>query len=195
MFPSICLVQVFVAQNAGIIFNAEFCIFNLYQKKELVNQYKPILIHLKTMTGQKAFALAKMIHEKMYQTSSGLTYDEKMELYDQYFKLIRKAAYKGHTEALFDMGQQFEDIGFPGMPNPMYNAKKCVYWYTKASEKEHAEACNNLATFHEKGEGCKKNLDLALSLYKRSADLGSPSGKKNYKIMIRNLAKGGRYNK
>ena len=40
-----------------------------------------------------------------------------------------------------------------------------------------------LATFYESGEGCEKDLEKALALYKKSADLGDSIGKKNYKIM------------
>jgi TPR repeat protein len=146
------------------------------------------------MKGQKTYALATSINRKLIEGSTKLTKDEKRSFYDQYLKLIKMAAYKGHVEALFDLGQQYEDVGYLGMPNPMYNAKKCVYWYNKACLEGHAEACNNLATFYEKGEGCEKDLNLALTLYKRSSDLGSPNGKSNYKIMTRDLSVGGRYN-
>lgn len=144
------------------------------------------------MKGQKAYFLAQAINEKLYQGYSKL---EKKELYEKYFRLIRKSAYSGYVDGLYDFAQQYENMSFLGVENPLYNPKKCVFWYTKACDKGHAEACNNLATFYEKGEGCKQNLSFALALYKRSADLGSPNGKKNYKIMVRDLAKGGKYNK
>jgi TPR repeat protein len=145
------------------------------------------------MKGQKAYNLVRIIHERMYSKSYGVS--EQHILYTQYFELIKKAAYQGHVEALYDMGQQYEDIGYLGIPNPMYNAKKCVYWYTKACEEGHAEACNNLASYYEKGEGCEQNFNIALNLYKRAAELGSPNGKKNHKIMIKDMAKGGKYDK
>ena len=144
------------------------------------------------MKGQKAYFLAQAINEKLYQGYSEL---EKKELYEKYFQLIRKSAYSGHVEGLYDFAQQYENMSFLGIENPLYNPGKCVFWYTKACDRGHAEACNNLATFYEMGKGCKLNLNFALDLYKRSADLGSPNGKKNYKIMIRDLAKGGKYNK
>lgn len=142
------------------------------------------------MRGQLAYTLAQTINEKMYTDSNK---DEHMELYEQYFKLIKKAAYLGHTESLYDMGQQHEDVGYLGAPNPMYNPKKCVYWYTKACQKGHAEACNNLSNFYALGEGCKQDFDMALELLKRSAELGSVLGKKNYKRKLRDLAKTGKY--
>jgi hypothetical protein len=145
------------------------------------------------MKGKKAYNLAMAIHEKMYAKSHSV--EEQRELHAQYFKLIKKAAYSGHTDGLYDMGQQYEDIGYLGIPNPISNPKMCVYWYTKACQSGHAEACNNLATFYESGKVCKQNLDVALDLYKRSANLGSPNGKKNYKIMLRDMSNGGKYNK
>jgi TPR repeat protein len=120
------------------------------------------------MKGQKAYNLAKVVHEKMY--SAPHTIEEQKNLYAQYFELIKKAAYLGHIESLYDMGNQFEDIGYLGIPNPMYNPKKCVYWYIKACEKGNAEACNNLASLYESGRGCERNLDIALGLYNRSAN-------------------------
>ena len=143
------------------------------------------------MKGQKAYNAAKEIHKKMYSygDSGSYTQAEKNTFYHQHFSLIKKAAYLGHTEALYEMGAQYEDIGFLGMSNPIYNAKKCVYWYTKAIQKGHAEAHNNLAFFYEKGEGCKQNIDYTLELFKRAAELGSTNGKKNYKIQLRIMEK------
>jgi TPR repeat protein len=147
------------------------------------------------MKGQRAYILAESAYEKLYKNLSISDSTKKKKLYDQYLKLLRTAAYCGYTDALYDMGQQYEDISHLGIPNPMYNPKKCVYWYTKACQKGDAEACNNLASFYEKGEGCIKDLNYALELYKQSSDLGSPNGKKNYKLMLHDLSKGGRYNK
>jgi TPR repeat protein len=145
------------------------------------------------MKGQKAYSSAIEIHKILYSRGGELNESEKTKLYNRYFALIKKAAYLGHSEGLFDLGQQYEDISFLGIPNPLYNPQKCVYWYSKACKNGHAEACNNLAHLYEKGEGCHQNLNLAFQLYQRSADLGSPNGKKNYKIMRRDLSKGGKY--
>lgn len=143
------------------------------------------------MKGQKAYQLATTVFKEMQSRS----HDEEEQnlLYFRYLGLIKKAAYKGHTEAIYDLGQQYEDVGYLGIPNPMYNARKCVYWYKKACEGNHPEACNNLATFYESGNGCDKDLNKALALYKRSADLGYSIGKKNYKIMTKDMSKGGKY--
>jgi TPR repeat protein len=146
-----------------------------------------------SMKGQKAYKLAKAIHEMMYTNSHSL--DEQKKLHAQYFALIKKAAYQGNTESQYDMGNQYEDIGYLGIPNPLYNPKKAIFWHTKASKNGHAEAFNNLAHFYELGTGCTQNLDIALEFYKQSANLGSPNGKKNYKTMLRDMARGGKYNK
>ena len=145
------------------------------------------------MKGQKAYSLAKSIHEKFYQYPNELSETAKKELYNEYFKLVRKSAYLGHLEAQYDMAQQYESMSFLGVQNPIYNPKKRIFWYSKACSKGHSDACNNLASIYELGEGCEQNLDLALRLYEKSAKLGSINGKKNYEIMLRDMAKGGRY--
>jgi TPR repeat protein len=147
------------------------------------------------MKGQGAYSLAQEINEKLNEYPSVLSEGEKNEFYEKYFALIKKSAYLGYPEGQYDFAQQFENMSFLGIKNPKYDPKKCVFWYSKACKNDHAEACNNLANFYEKGEGCEKNLNFALELYKRSADLGSPNGKKNYKMMVRDLSKGGKYNR
>jgi TPR repeat protein len=147
------------------------------------------------MKGQKAYTLAQEVHHKMYGQYERLTTDKQLSLYHLYLNFLKNASYKGHTEALFDLGQQYEDCGYLGLPNPMYNPRKCIYWYTKAVNKGHPDACNNLATFYEKGEGCMQDLSRALSLYKLAADRDYWLGKKSYKKMQRDMAEGGRYHK
>ena len=145
------------------------------------------------MKGRKGYELAILIHKKMYNLPSVLDKSEKRKLYNEYLALIRKSAYLGYKEALFDLGQQYEKISFLGVDNPMYSPKKCVYWYSKACDKGHAEACNNLAALYEEGIGCEMNLQKAVELYKLSADLGSINGRGNYRIMLKNISKGGIY--
>jgi TPR repeat protein len=147
------------------------------------------------MKGQKIYSLAALISEKMYKYPSDLSEKERKELYYEYFSLIKRSSYLGHTQAQYEYAQQFENMSFLGVNNPMYNPKKCIFWYSKACNKGHSEACNNLAHIYELGDGCEKNFDLALRLYEKSAELGSPIGKKNYKLMLRDLAKGGKYAK
>ncbi|WP_442587792.1 tetratricopeptide repeat protein [Pedobacter sp. AW31-3R] len=141
------------------------------------------------VVGQKIYKLACSIDEEIYKYPSDLNHEEKMQLYYRYLFLIKRAAYLEHTDAQYDYAQQFEDISFLGMNNPMYNPKKCIYWYAKACDKGHAEACNNLAYIYDSEGYGKKDVDLALKLYKKSADLGSDHGKNNYKSMRRSLTR------
>jgi TPR repeat protein len=147
------------------------------------------------MKGQKAYSSATLINMQLYHYSTNLTELDKKELYWKYFALIKRSAYSGYAEGQYDFAQQFENMSFLGIKNPLYNPKKCIFWYTKASEQGHPEAFNNLAHLYELGAGCQQNLDLALDLYKRAAELGSPSGKKNFRIMLKSLSPGGWYNK
>jgi TPR repeat protein len=145
------------------------------------------------MKGSKAYMMAMDIHKKMYEYPSELTSAEKEKLYEEYFLLIKKSAYYGNIEAQYDLAQQYESMSFLGLSNPRYNPRRCIFWYSKACELGHAEACNNLAAFYEMGEGCERDLEIALDLYKKSANLGSLNGKKNLKIMQKDLLKGGKY--
>lgn len=139
------------------------------------------------MKGEKLYLKAKLLHKKMYKYPNYIEEKEREEMYAQYFNLLKKAAYFGIPEAQYDYGQQYESMNYLNIQNPKYNPKKCIYWYTKACMQNHAEACNNLASFYETGEGCEKDLKKALDLYKKSADLGYSIGRKNYKIMLRQM--------
>lgn len=146
------------------------------------------------MKGERIYSRAMLIDSKLYEESN-LTTQDKRDLYDQFFELIKKAAYLGHKEAMHEYALQFENISFLGVENPLFNPKKRNFWYHKAIEGGHAEAYNNLAHIYEIGQGVEKNYDKALEFYKKSAELGSVLGKKNYKIMLKDMAKGGLYNK
>lgn len=141
------------------------------------------------MKGQKIYNLATLINEKLYEYPSDLNHEEKLKLYYEYFSLIRRSSYLGFIEAQYDYAQQYENISFLGVNNPLYDPKKCIYWYSKACDRGHSEACNNLAHIYHLGDKCEKNLELALKLYRKSAELGSDNGKRNYKMMLHKLAK------
>lgn len=111
---------------------------------------------------------------------------EKRKLYNHYIDLLAQAADKGSNEAQFQLGQHFEDINYWGV-NPDFNPEKCVYWYTKACDNNHAEACNSLAHCYELGSGVEKSLSTALSLYEKSAILGSQLGQDNHQLLKKEL--------
>ena len=136
------------------------------------------------MKGKLEMDKAKKINDRLY--SKSLETREKVLLYKEYISLLRKAAYKGNSEAQFELGQQYEDINYWG-ENQNHNPRKCLYWYTKACEKNHAEACNSLAHLYEVGEGINKNVNKALRYYKKSADLGSEIGRDNYKLLLQEI--------
>jgi uncharacterized protein len=112
---------------------------------------------------------------------------EKVINHAKYIALIRKAAYKGNPDAQYELGLNYEDQNY-FIPNPMYNLKKRFYWYSKAAEMNHPEACNNLASLYEKGEGVKKNMKKALFFYKKAYQLGCSYAKNNYKLLLCQLS-------
>lgn len=143
------------------------------------------------MKGNYSFLLAVSIGQKLYKYPNDLSDSDRKELYFQYYHLIKKSAYLGHLDAMYELGQQYENTSFLNVNNP----KKCFYWYSKACAGSHPEAYNNLAFLYETGAGCEINFHTALSLYERASKLESISGKKNYKLMLKNMSKGGKYNK
>ena len=113
--------------------------------------------------------------------------EDKKIKYAKYLNTLRKLAYNGNSEAQFDLAGHYEDIGFWGVPNPYHNIRKKFYWYTKAANNNHATAHNNLANMYEKGENCVQNIKKALELYKRAAELGDILGRKNYKLLLKQI--------
>lgn len=146
------------------------------------------------MKGDKIYSKAMSIDSKLYGDSN-LTKQDKNSLYRQFFELIKKAAYLKHKDAMYEYAQQFENISFLGVESPLFSPKRRNFWYHKAIESGHPEAYNNLASIYEIGEGLQRDYNKALELYKKSAELGSNLGKKNYKTMLKDMAKGGKYNK
>lgn len=146
------------------------------------------------MRGDKVYGKASELLTTMIKECSKVT-EEKKQLYYEYFELLKRASYLGQKQAMYDYAQQFEDMGILGLQNPLFNVKRRNFWYHKAIEKEHPEAYNNLASIYTLGEGVEKDYEKALELYRKSAELGSVLGKKNYKIMLKHMAKGGMYNK
>lgn len=144
----------------------------------------------KIMKGSKLLQEALKLLDKIIEYPNQLTSEEKHNVYRNYFELIRRSAYSGNPEGQFRYAQTFDSMSFLGINNPLFNVKKCVYWYSKASVAGFAEASNNLADFYERGVGVEKDLNISYILYKKAAELGSSIGKKNFKLFERDIKKG-----
>lgn len=136
------------------------------------------------MDGAELYHESLAILEDLYNAT--LTNAQKMALYEQYLYKLRKAAYRGYGMAQFDLGQHYEDMNYFGK-NPDFDPRKCFYWYEKACDNKVGAACNNLASYYEQGLACVMDKKKALNLYKQSADLGDPLGKRNYKLLKKEL--------
>jgi hypothetical protein len=141
------------------------------------------------------YKIARELLLSLYEKGEGMSYQQKVAVYDEYLKSIRHLAYANYAKAQFDLAGHYEDIGYWGSQNPYYNPKRMIYWYKKASENGDSMACNNLANLYERGDLVPRDLNLALELYRRSAELGYEIGKENYKIMLREMSPKGKYGK
>lgn len=139
------------------------------------------------MKGEKKYVKAIEVINQLQVNFRSLSRKEVLNQHAKYLRLVREAAYKGNTEAQFELGLNYEDQNY-FIPNPMYNVKRRFYWYSKAAKANHPEACNNLASLYEKGEGIKKNLKKALLFYKKAYELGCSYAKGNYKILLKELS-------
>jgi TPR repeat protein len=141
------------------------------------------------MSGEKIFQKAKVIIDRIYAEPELQGNDRKIA-YEKYLKLIRKASYLGHSEAQWELGLYYDDMNCLYENNPNYNPKKCVYWFSKACDKNISDACNSLANLYEKGEGCEQSIKKSLELYKKAADLGNDLGKDNHKLLLKQIKQG-----
>lgn len=140
------------------------------------------------MPGENNYIKAIEILNKLQENYKKLGRSKVLIQHAKYITLVRKAAYKGNVEAQFELGLNYEDQNY-FVPNPMYNKKNRFYWYVKAAKANHPEACNNLASLYEKGDGTKKDLKKALFFYKKAFELGCSYAKGNYKILLSQLEK------
>ena len=49
-------------------------------------------------------------------------------------------------------------------------------WFSKAAAQGYAVALNNLGSCYEYGKGVKKNMQTAISLYRKAAEKGQKNG-------------------
>ncbi|OHT09232.1 hypothetical protein TRFO_21980 [Tritrichomonas foetus] len=66
------------------------------------------------------------------------------------------------------------------------NLKEMIKFYTLAADQNHKRALNNLAVCYIQGSGVAPDPEKALSLLKRSKDLGDRLGTRNYESFTRN---------
>ena len=141
------------------------------------------------MTAKATLENLKKMRLELYNCTD---INKKNKTYKEYLQLLRKLAYRGNLEAQYDLAQHYEDMGVMGYPNPYHNIRKKFYWYSKAANKNHPEALNNLANMYEKGEFCKQDIKKALELFEKAANSGISYMVENYKLLLKQI-KNGKY--
>ncbi len=133
-----------------------------------------------SMKGENLYRKAEALLSELYKNKA--TIESTTNLYNEYFKYLKKAAYKGHPIAQFEYGQQFEEYNFFGV-NPNYDAKKCFFWYSKACSANISDACNSLAILYESGVAGIKDIEIARELYNKAIYLGNKLAAKNLRTL------------
>ena len=85
-------------------------------------------------------------------------------------KYLEKKAKEGNPYAQFSYGSYYADFEF--WP---YDSQKAFYWFSKAAEKNHPAALNNLALMYIFGNGVKKDVKKGRELMLKAAELGTKS--------------------
>ncbi|MCT4665469.1 MAG: hypothetical protein N4A45_09580 [Flavobacteriales bacterium] len=137
------------------------------------------------MKNKTLFLASKELEDYLYKFSKVLTFKEKVSLLHVYEDLLIRSALD-NKNAMFELGQFYENDAYL-TPNPFANASKCLYWYSKATNFNHPEACNMLATIYESGICCKRSLRKALYLYEKGSKLGYDISKENLHILIKEI--------
>lgn len=85
---------------------------------------------------------------------------------EQAVSLWTELAERGDSNSQFDLGYFYSKNSNPD------SQEKSVYWYTKAADQGNKAALFNLGIKFEYGVGVKKDIKMALHLYKKSAASG-----------------------
>lgn len=134
------------------------------------------------MKGDKHYQQGMLLLNSLHKKYKKMREEEISAQHSRYISLIRKAAYLGHVEAQYELALNYEDQNY-FLINPIFNISKRAYWYNKACSASHPDACNNLASLYERGEGVKKNLKKAALLYRKAYKLGCAHAKENYRLL------------
>jgi TPR repeat protein len=98
----------------------------------------------------------------------------------QKWKEILQLAKKGNSDAQFEIGNYFEDgLQIENKELVKVDKTKALKWFKKAHKKGNVNASVRYADYLSEGINCKKNLDLAIRLYKESIKKDSYLAKLN----------------
>lgn len=89
--------------------------------------------------------------------------------YKESIELYKKAAGKGNTTAMINLGFMYEKG--KGLPQDYTEA---LQWFTKAANAGNSEAMCKIGEYYEEGKGVNENIELAIEWYKKAADLKNP---------------------
>ena len=108
-------------------------------------------------------AKAQLMLADCYEYGTGVKLDQK-----QATNWLRKAAEQGDAEAQNKLGVRYHT----GIGVSRRDDKQAAFWIHKAAAQGHAAAQYNLGVCYELGKGIKKNMKMAVELYRKAAAQG-----------------------
>lgn len=117
---------------------------------------------------------------------------KKLEYYNEYFKYLSSAAYKGYSEAQYELGFWYGVTdGYTYFKRKKISFKKFLYWTGKSAEQNNAYAIAALAEFYEITDSKYQDLTKSIFFYKKHYELvGDKDSKRNYDLIIRQVEQG-----
>lgn len=107
---------------------------------------------------------------KMYLYGNGIPKSGKNAV-----KYLEQAAKSGNVEAMTDLAYLYGE----SVTEIPINYEKARIWYTKAAERGHAVAMNNLGVLYDNGRGVKKDRAEGCKWFTKAAEAGSDKGREN----------------
>lgn len=128
--------------------------------KTALQMWKPL--------AEQGAAQAQYYLSGLYARGEGVPKDEKLAL-----SWLTKAAGNGYAAAQFNLANQY----FQGKGGVAQDFVEARDWWTLAAEQNLNKAAFNLGSLYYQGKGVDRNMQEALSWYRKAADMGSVEAK------------------
>ncbi len=145
-------------------------------KPQVSPEWAKRVIDLVSVRAQKGNSPAMVFLGNAYLNGWGVESDLAKAL-----DYARHAASLGHAGGEVLLGFLYAQ----GSGGVVQNHDRALQWFSKAVDKGHSMAMNNLGVMYEQGLGVKKDLRLALKYYQQAATQNNALAQKNFERLSR----------